>query len=362
MTKRHHKKQWTLTATAKLNHPSPEHWKSFAQRAEKAKLHSVILVDDVVEPSVYTASIGAVTESIGLTIAYNTKGEHPYLQARKFASLDHLTRGRLGWANTEELQYSEEYLEVFSELLLSSWRDDALVGNKETKEQINTDRLRQIDFVGETYTVPGPGLTHPTPQRLPLIVSLDTTTNASRHHAAKFAEVVSVYGDKEQVKETVKSIKLLALRKYHRDPSTIRFLAQVSITIADSTVAVQNKYALGFAPPSGFSPIRGTSKTVADELQHWVEYSGLDGFNFHESNINDLNDYLISELQARGVAQVEYTTIGGTLRENLTGAKGASFLSQDHPFYHYRWFKGQSQEAFEKALHIAKDKNSFIAY
>lgn len=356
-TKRQHKQTWILTASLGTENPQLDFWITLAQQAEQAKLHSLIILDSLVEPSVYISAVGDQTESIGLSVGYTTQGEHPYLQSRKFASLDEFTKGRVGWANTPELKYSDEYLEVFAQLHLSSWRDDALVKNKATGEWIDTKRLRQIDFEGPTYQVPGPGLTKPTPQRFPVIFSLDTTTDAARRHAAKYAEVIVVYGDKEQVKKTVDEIKQLAADDYGRDANSIKFLAQVFVVVGPTSERLaRKKFNEGAAPAKGFTPVFGTAQTVADELQSWVDLSGVDGFNFHGHNVPDIASLLAPELQGRGVAQVEYTTPGGSLRENLTGAQGDTYLAQDHPFFNYRWFNNQSKEEFEQVLEIAKAK------
>jgi alkanesulfonate monooxygenase SsuD/methylene tetrahydromethanopterin reductase-like flavin-dependent oxidoreductase (luciferase family) len=354
--KRQHHQIWTLVASTGTDHPSPKYWINLAQLAESAKLHSLIILDLLVEPSVYISAIGDATKSIGLAIAYTTDGEHPYLQARKFASLDEFTNGRFGWVNTRHHKYSDEYLEVFTELLMSSWRDDALVKNKETGEWVNTDRLRQIDYEGPTFKVPGPGLTKPSPQRLPVIISLDTTSDGARRHAAKFAEVISIYGDKKAVSKTVKSLKNLAANEFGRDPQSIKFLAQVFVVVGETHEAAERKYIEGSAPISGFTVIIGTPTEVADELQEWFNYSDIDGFNFHTFNLKDLSNLLIPELQDRGVAQTEYSTANGTLRENLAGVKGDSYLAPDHPFYHYRWFANLSQDEFETVLSQAKQR------
>ena len=43
------------------------------------------------------AAMAAVTETIGFAATSSTSYVNPYIQARQFSTLDHLTEGRVGW-------------------------------------------------------------------------------------------------------------------------------------------------------------------------------------------------------------------------------------------------------------------------
>ncbi|WP_429773916.1 LLM class flavin-dependent oxidoreductase [Acinetobacter schindleri] len=49
------------------------------------------------EPLTLFAAISAVTKNIGFIATASTTYEEPYLLARKYASLDHISRGRAAW-------------------------------------------------------------------------------------------------------------------------------------------------------------------------------------------------------------------------------------------------------------------------
>ena len=63
----------------------------------------------------------------------------------------------------------------------------------------------------------------------------------------------------------------------------------------------------------------GTVKTVADNMEQWLEERGCDGFTvqfpYVPGGLVDFVDKLVPELQRRGIFRKEYT--GKTLRENL---------------------------------------------
>lgn len=63
----------------------------------------------------------------------------------------------------------------------------------------------------------------------------------------------------------------------------------------------------------------GTAKSIADEMQKWLEQEGSDGFTvqfpYMPGGLEDFCDKVVPELQARGLFRREYA--GTTLRENL---------------------------------------------
>ena len=69
----------------------------------------------------------------------------------------------------------------------------------------------------------------------------------------------------------------------------------------------------------GGSAFVGTPKTIADQMQEWLETEACDGFNimfpFLPAGLDDFVDKVVPELQRRGIFRREYE--GATLRENL---------------------------------------------
>lgn len=63
----------------------------------------------------------------------------------------------------------------------------------------------------------------------------------------------------------------------------------------------------------------GTPKTIADEMEEWLETEASDGFNimfpYLPEGLDDFVDKVVPELQRRGLFRKEYE--GATLRENL---------------------------------------------
>jgi len=49
------------------------------------------------EPTLLCAALAAVTERVGLVPTVSTSFHHPYNVARRLASIDHISNGRMGW-------------------------------------------------------------------------------------------------------------------------------------------------------------------------------------------------------------------------------------------------------------------------
>jgi alkanesulfonate monooxygenase len=81
----------------------------------------------------------------------------------------------------------------------------------------------------------------------------------------------------------------------------------------------------------------GSPKSVADQLQSWVEETDVDGFNLAYAvtpeSFADFTELIVPELQRRGVFKREYQP--GTLREKLYGP-GRARLPDSHPAAAFR--------------------------
>ncbi len=51
----------------------------------------------LLDPMLLVPAMAAVTQHLGFGVTVNLAWEPPALLARRFSTLDHLTRGRIGW-------------------------------------------------------------------------------------------------------------------------------------------------------------------------------------------------------------------------------------------------------------------------
>ena len=112
--------------------------------------------------------MAAVTKSLSFGITSSTTYEHPFSLARRFSTLDHLTKGRVAWnivtsylenaarnfgLDTQiphDTRYAkaEEYVNVTYKLWEGSWRDDAVVQDHKTRQYTVPGRVRRINHEG----------------------------------------------------------------------------------------------------------------------------------------------------------------------------------------------------------------------
>lgn len=133
--------------------------------------------------------LAAVTSRIGLVATFSTTYEHPYLNARRFATLTHLTRGRAGWnvvtsgyfseaenfgvelpAHADRYERGDEFVDV-CKALWSSWEPDAIVADRASGAWVDPAKVRPIDHKGKHFASRGPLNVKPSRYGPPVIAS-----------------------------------------------------------------------------------------------------------------------------------------------------------------------------------------------
>lgn len=172
-----------------------------ARLAEQGKFDLVFIVDSQfitphspphylnrLEPLTLLSALAVATERIGLVGTATTSYNTPYNLARRFASLDLISRGRAGWnvvtsgdAGTagnygldEHYDYATrygragEFIDV-AQQLWDSYEDDAFPRDRESKVFLDPTKLHPTDHAGEFFRVAGPLNIQRSPQGQPVI-------------------------------------------------------------------------------------------------------------------------------------------------------------------------------------------------
>jgi len=215
------------------------------------------------EPLALVPAMAAATESLGFGVTVATTYEQPYHLARRLSTVDHLTGGRVGWnivtgyldsaarnlgateqpEHDERYAIAEEYLRVMYKLWQASWRDDAVVLNRETGVYSDPAHIREINHVGKYYQVPGPHICQPSPQRTPLLLQAGTS-KSGKAFASQHAEAVFVAGHSPAVvAKNITEIRQQAHKQFGRDPKSIKFLALICPIIGKTEEEAATKFA-----------------------------------------------------------------------------------------------------------------------
>lgn len=86
----------------------------------------------------------------------------------------------------------------------------------------------------------------------------------------------------------------------------------------------------------------GGPVSVADHLERWVDIADVDGFNLahvvNPGTFEDIIEYLLPELEQRGLYSRRVEKQGATAREVIFGTRR---LPEDHPGSKYKWRAGE---------------------
>ncbi|KAF2115390.1 putative dibenzothiophene desulfurization enzyme A [Lophiotrema nucula] len=265
------------------------YWTDLAQLLERGDINALFLADTYGQHDVYKASaeptvrtacqypmgdpsipvtaMAAVTKNLGFAITTSTSYESPFVIAKRFSTLDHLTKGRFGWnivtsfkesaANAVGVKFVEhdkryeiadDYLRCLYKIWESSWADDAL--KEDAKEEVYADfeRIRYIRHKSDNLDISGPHILDPSPQRTPFLFQAGTSS-AGMKFAATHSEGVFVAAPSPHIlAPRVANIRATAAA-LGRDPQSIKIFAVVTPIIGRTDAEAQEKYkrALEFA-------------------------------------------------------------------------------------------------------------------
>jgi alkanesulfonate monooxygenase SsuD/methylene tetrahydromethanopterin reductase-like flavin-dependent oxidoreductase (luciferase family) len=117
---------------------------------------------------VLITAMAAVTETLGFGVSASTSYLNPYILARTFSSLDHLTNGRVAWnivtswaksaaqslsfddvvPHDERYAIADEYMDLCYKLWESTWSDDSVVWDREKRVAFDPEKVRKLEHKG----------------------------------------------------------------------------------------------------------------------------------------------------------------------------------------------------------------------
>lgn len=127
-------------------------------------------------------------------------------------------------------------------LFQSSWRDDAVQLNREKGIYTDPELVREINHKGKFFNIPGPHITHPSPQRTPLLLQAGAS-KAGKAFAAQHAEAIFTSAHAPEVcKKNIAEIRQTAKEQFGRDPTKIKVLALVTPILGRTEEEALAKY------------------------------------------------------------------------------------------------------------------------
>ncbi|MFT4508781.1 LLM class flavin-dependent oxidoreductase [Caballeronia sp. 15711] len=217
----HHEAGWRHPGASQHALTDIDYYSSLAKRAEQGLFDSIFLADSLalgdgaqhvasgaLEPVTALAALAQVTTHIGLIATASTTYTEPFNLARQFASLDHISRGRVGWnivtswvggagpnfGYEQQIEHAERYARAHEFLevatgLWDSWADDAVIDDAASGRFLDPARVHRVGHEGRVYSVAGPLNLPRSPQGRPVLVQAGSSA-AGKQFAAKYAEAV----------------------------------------------------------------------------------------------------------------------------------------------------------------------------
>lgn len=296
------------------------------------------------DPIVLITALASATEKIGIGATASTTYSEPYVLARQFASVDHISGGRVGWnvvttadatgetalnfsrdkhlAHDHRYERAEEFIDVVQGLW-DSWEDDAFVHNKETGQFFDPDKVHELRYKGNYFSVKGPLNIARSAQGQPVIIQAGASIPGQRL-AARTAEVVFTHWDNiEESKRYYQELKS-SLMAFGRSVEELHILHGISPIIGETEEIAIQKYnklqslvdpyeSLKFV--SGYMGNVDFSKYSLDTPAKDVEFPLV---NSIQSNFNEMKkiigeeDIKVGELYARFFSPARRDRFDGT--------------------------------------------------
>ncbi|AHI82433.1 LLM class flavin-dependent oxidoreductase [Burkholderia thailandensis] len=274
---------WTHPRDRSARYTDLDYWTDLARTLERGKFDGIFLADivgvydvygggpdvalresvqvPVNDPLLLVPAMAHATTHLGFGVTANLTYEPPYLFARRMSTLDHLTKGRIGWnivtgyldsaargmglagqiGHDERYARADDYMEAVYKLWERSWDDDAVIRDRDARVFARPDKVRRVRHDGLYYSVDAIHLSEPSPQRTPVLYQAGSSARGVEF-AAKHAECVFVNGRSKAAARSAAADIRAAAARIGRDPASIKIFAGITVVTDDNERAAREKF------------------------------------------------------------------------------------------------------------------------
>ncbi|MCY1400157.1 Dimethyl-sulfide monooxygenase [compost metagenome] len=275
---------WTHPRDTSTQYKTLEYWTDLARLLERGLFDGLFIADivgvydvyqnsvevplkesiqlPVNDPLLLVSAMAAATRHLGFGLTANLTYEPPYLFARRMSTLDHLSRGRVGWnivtgyldsaakamglaeqpEHDRRYDQADEYLQVLYKLWEGSWENDAVVNDPQQRIYARPDKVHKVRHQGEFYQVEGYHLCEPSPQRTPVLFQAGSSERGLVF-AGEHAECVFISGQsKAATRAQVDKVRASAVAA-GRDADAIKVFMGISVIVAETEQLAREKHA-----------------------------------------------------------------------------------------------------------------------
>ncbi len=309
---------WTHPRDRATDYRRLEYWTGLARTLERGLFDGLFLADIVGTYDVYRGNVdvplresiqlpvndplllvpamAAATQHLGFGVTVNLSYEAPYLLARRFSTLDHLTGGRVGWnvvtgyldsaaramgqpqqlPHDERYDRADEYLDVLYQLWEGSWEDGAVRRDKAARVFADPARVHKVQHHGRYFDVEGYHLSEPSPQRTPVLFQAGSSGRGLRF-AARHAECVFISPpSKQAARQSVQALRQQLVQAGRR-PDDVKVFMGTAVVTGATAAEAREKHA---------DYLRHASREAG--LAHFAASTGID---FARYDLDEPVDY-----------------------------------------------------------------------
>jgi len=287
---------WMHPRDTSADYNNLDYWVKLAQTLERGKFDGLFLADvigtndvfggspaaalhdsvqvPINDPIIPLSAMAYATKHLAFNVTANLIYERPYLLARRFSTLDHLTKGRIGWnivtgyldsaaramGLTEQILHddrydmADDYLDLVYKLWEGSWEEDAVERDRVNGRFVDPQKVHRILHNGPFHQLNAIHLAEPSPQRTPVLFQAGTSSRG-RDFAARHAECVFMSSQNQNAsltKDIVADIRKRAVAN-GRAPNDIKIFVGVIVIVDRTEAAAREKLAeyQRYASPTG---------------------------------------------------------------------------------------------------------------
>jgi FMN-dependent oxidoreductase (nitrilotriacetate monooxygenase family) len=212
------------------------------------------------EPLTLLAALATVTSRLGLVSTATTTYNDPFNIARKFATIDHISKGRAGWnlvtsQNEDEAQnfgreshveHAQRYAraEEFHDVvkgLWDSWEDDAVIRDRASGRYVDPAKMHVLHHKGVHFSVRGPLNIARPPQGHPIVAQAGSS-EPGRALAARTADVVfTAQVDIDEAKVFYADLKG-RMAAHGRAPDELKIMPGIRFVLGTTEAEARERY------------------------------------------------------------------------------------------------------------------------
>ncbi|MGE0224702.1 MAG: LLM class flavin-dependent oxidoreductase [Acetobacteraceae bacterium] len=274
---------WTHPRDRADTYNTLDYWVDLARTLERGKFDAIFLADvlgiydvyrggpetalehavqvPVNDPLMVIPAMAYATQHLGFGVTCALSYEHPYPFARRMSTLDHLTKGRIGWNivtgylesaargmgldqqvdHDGRYEVAEDYMQAVYKLWEASWEDGSVLRDRAARRFADASKIHRVRHEGPHVRLDAIHLCEPSPQRTPVLYQAGASTRG-RQFAADHAECVFINGPSKKIIGGIASDLRRRAAAAGRDPADLVIFTMMTVITGRTRQEAEDKY------------------------------------------------------------------------------------------------------------------------